>query len=105
MRMLEEEAQHLARGVGTARVGEGAAGTAARPGVPGAVDDPLLEDDLAIGRRMERAAPGAAAGRAPLLHRYFERRRRRRLRDHRVAVGRVDGGVAIAVEDDRRNAA
>src|ERR1700722_4309121 len=43
-RMREEEAQHLARGVRAARIGVGAGGAAARPGVPGAMDLPVLED-------------------------------------------------------------
>src|SRR5690606_29046825 len=44
MRMFEEEAEHLARGVGPPWIGVGAGGAAARPGMARSVDDPPLEN-------------------------------------------------------------
>jgi hypothetical protein len=43
MRVLEEEAQHLACGVGPARVGVGSRRAAAGPGMPGIMHDPFSE--------------------------------------------------------------
>ena len=69
MRMLEEEAQHLAAGVGPLRIGVGADGAAACPGMAGAMDHPLLEHGTAVGVGMQRCggrigrrAPGPAGG-------------------------------------------
>ena len=42
--MRQKEADHLPAGVGSARVGEGAVGAAARPSMARAVKDPLLKD-------------------------------------------------------------
>jgi len=46
--MLEEEAQHLPCGIRPARIGVGAGGTAARPGVAGAVNIPMLGDGAPV---------------------------------------------------------
>ena len=48
MRLLEEEAEHLPRGVGPSRIGVGSGGAAARPGMAGAMDHPLLKHRLPI---------------------------------------------------------
>jgi len=64
--MLEEEAEHLLRGVGPSRIGVRAGGAAARPSVTGSVDDPLLEDRLPARVSVEGPAkacpPGALSG-------------------------------------------
>src|ERR671918_2077286 len=60
--VLEEEPEHLPRGIGPLRIGVGPGGAAARPGVAGAVDDPLLEDHLPARVSVKRAAVGMPAG-------------------------------------------
>jgi hypothetical protein len=42
--VIEEEAQHLPRGVRPARISVGASGAASRPSVSGSVDFPVLKD-------------------------------------------------------------
>ena len=69
MRVLEEEAEHLPGGVRPARVGIGAGRAAARPGVPGAVDRPLLEQRPPGGIGVDGAAVGVAARHLTALHR------------------------------------
>jgi hypothetical protein len=65
MRVLQEETQHLACGVGPVRVGVGAGRAAAEPGVPRTVYGPLL-DHRPPGRvRAQRAAVSVAAGTRP----------------------------------------
>ena len=44
MRVLEKEAEHLLRGIGSSRIGVGAGGAAARPTMASSVNDPLPED-------------------------------------------------------------
>ncbi len=62
MGVVEEEAQHLPRRVGPARVGVGAARAAAGPGVAAAVHHPLLEHRRpAGGGGVQRAAVDSAA--------------------------------------------
>ncbi len=67
MRVLEEEAEHLPRGVGSSRIGVGAGGAAARPGMTSSVDDPLLEDRFPARGGKGGAAVGMAAGYSTLL--------------------------------------
>jgi hypothetical protein len=43
-RVLEEEAQHLSRGVWALRIGVGANGAASRPSMSGSMDVPVLKD-------------------------------------------------------------
>ena len=66
--MLQEEAEHLARGVGAPRIGVGSSGTAAGPGVAAAMDQPLLEYRLSAGVGVNRAAVGVPARHLPALH-------------------------------------
>ena len=42
--MLEEEAQHLSRGVRALRIGVGASGAASRPSMSGSMDVPVFKD-------------------------------------------------------------
>ena len=56
MRVLEEEAQHLAGRVGPARVGVGTGRAAAEPGVPRAVHDPLHDHRPPVRIGAQRAA-------------------------------------------------
>src|SRR5471032_1383858 len=93
--MLEEETQHLPRGVGASRIGERAGGAAARPGMTAAVNDPLLEDLPPARVAVERAAVGEPARRMA----NFDARlqvgcRRHRLCDDVIAVARVHRRVA-----------
>ncbi len=101
--MLQEEAQHLLRGIGPARIGVGARGAAAKPGMAGAVDHPLLDHRLPIRVNMQRTAVGVTTGNLAFLGVYPERRTPRRLSNDRVAITWVDRGVPVAMEDNGRN--
>ena len=68
MGVIEEETEHLLRGVGPSRIGVRAGGAAARPSVTGSVDDPLLEDRLPARVSVEGPAIGMPAGYPPVLH-------------------------------------
>src|SRR5258707_9385353 len=106
-RVLDEESEHLPRGVGPPRIGVGAGGTAARPGMAGSVDDPLLEDRPPARIDMDRAAVGVPAGHPTVLHCCLHIRGHGvpRLRDDLIAVARVHRGLLIAMEHDRRDVA
>jgi hypothetical protein len=54
MGVRKEEAEHLAPGIGPLWIGVGAGRAAARPGMAGAVDHPLLEHGLPPGRPFDR---------------------------------------------------
>jgi hypothetical protein len=60
--VLEKEPEHLPRRVGPLRIGVGAGGAAARPGMAGAVADPMLEDRLPVRVGVKGAAVGMPAG-------------------------------------------
>ena len=55
-RVLQEEPNHLAGGIGSARKGVGSGGAAARPGVAGPMNDPLFRHRLAAGISIQYAA-------------------------------------------------
>ena len=55
-RMLEEEPNHLASGIGTPRKGVGTSRAATRPSVTGPMNDPLFYHRLAAGVDMQHAA-------------------------------------------------
>src|SRR3954447_20939100 len=102
--VIGEEAQHFARGIRSARIGVGAGRAAARPGVTGSLDRPMLAQRLAGGIGVDGAAVGSAAGRLTLLDRRPQSRRGRRgLRYHGLTVARMDGGVLVAMKDDGRD--
>src|SRR5690606_241293 len=105
MAVLEEEAQHLPRGIRSAGIGVRAGRTAARPGMAGAVDDPLFEDRLSVRVGVEGAAVAMSAGHLAVLHRDSQVSDRGcpGLRDDLIAVARVYRAVLIAVEYDRRD--
>jgi ABC-type cobalamin transport system permease subunit len=60
--MLEEEAEHLARGIGPAGISVGASLAPTGPSVAATVDHPLLENGLAISGGVQGAAVGMPAG-------------------------------------------
>jgi hypothetical protein len=66
--MLEEEAQHLPRRVGPARIGVGAGGTAARPGVASTVNIPMLGDGTPARIGKVRAGVGVPMGHSSIDH-------------------------------------
>ena len=105
MRMFEEEAEHLARGVGPPWIGVGAGGAAARPGMARSVDDPPLENRHPARVGVEDPAVGVPAGNLAALHsrRQADDLGRGRLRDDLFAVAGMHRGVLVAVEHDRRN--
>jgi hypothetical protein len=105
--MLKKEAEHLPRGIRPLRISVGAGRAAARPGMTGAVDDPLLEDRLAMGVGMQRTAVGPPAGYLTPLRRCRGLQSGGRgaacLGDDLIAVARVDGHILVAMEHDRRH--
>ena len=70
--MIEEEAEHLLRGVGPSRIGVGAGGAAARPTMASSVNDPLLEDRPPACVSVKGAAVGMPAGYPAVLHRCLQ---------------------------------
>src|SRR4051794_29792875 len=65
VRMLKEEAEHLARGVGSAGIGVGAGRAPTGPGVAATVNHPLLENGLAVTGRVQGPAVGMPPGTWP----------------------------------------
>ena len=98
--MRQEKADHFPAGVGSARVGVGAAGAAAGPSMARAVKDPLLKDLPAGVLELDRAGVGHAGWRLAMRHRLGQSRILPCLGDDVVAVARVDGPVGIAMECD-----
>lgn len=66
--MLEEEAQHLPRGVRPSRIGVGAGGAASRPSVSRAMDIPLFKDCPPARVAMDRAGIGMSSGYPTAMH-------------------------------------
>src|SRR5579862_8561933 len=101
--MLQEEAQHLPRGIGPARIGVGTGGAASRPCVTGTVDLPLLEDGAPARVDMQRAGIGVSARNRSTMHLDLRTRRSLGLGNDMIAVARMHRGIGIAMEDDGRN--
>src|SRR5690606_15896648 len=62
-----EEPQHLQGGIRALWIGIAARDIATRPGMPGAVDEPVLGNDAAIGGAVHRARCAAPARPVPAL--------------------------------------
>jgi len=98
-RLCKEEAHHLAGGIGACGIGEAAIRTAARPGVPGTMDEPLLEAGRSALVSDRRSGVGAATAYSRydfpqvtipgVTRRHYPRR-----------VRRMDSEIRIAVQDD-----
>src|SRR5216684_1267985 len=101
--VLEEEAQHLPRGVWPPRIGVGASSTASRPSVSGSMDLPLFKDFPAARVGMDSASIGMSSGYATAMHFLLQVRGPLRLRDDMIAVARMHGGVPIPMKDDGRD--
>jgi hypothetical protein len=103
--VLEEEAHHLATGVGPVGLGVRSLSAPAGPCVAGSVKDPLLQHRSPAFVRLNGAGvlyPAqslAAADGSP------EIRSSLRLGNDLIAVDGVDGRVAVTVEHDGRNSA
>ena len=67
--VFEEKTQHLARSVWSSRIGVGARGAAARPGVGGAMDVPMLKDGAPARVGMDRAGIGMPSRDLSLMQR------------------------------------
>src|ERR1700688_2619828 len=67
-RMLEEETQHFPRRVRPSRIGVGAGGTAARPGVAGTMNVPVFGDRQPAPVGQDGAGIGMAVGDASAKH-------------------------------------
>ena len=104
-RLLAEKAQHFARGVGAAGLGIGARRAAAGPGMAGAMKHPLLQHRTTALIRLDASDIADTAGRLAPADGEAEVRRRLCLGNDLIAIDRIDGGVAIAMEDDGRNEA
>ena len=100
--MIAKEPEHFLRCVRPSRVGVGAGGTTARPGVTSSVDAPLLQDCLAIGISMARAGIGMATGHLPATDSRLPVRSSHGMGDDMIGVSGVYYCVAIAVKNDGR---
>ena len=103
-----EESHHLARSIGPSGIGVGATAASTRPRVAGPVDPPLLQDAAPVRVLVHLAGIGMAIGHLSVLDGHLQSCRaravdRRPLRDHLIAVARVDLGIVIPVEYDRRD--
>lgn len=101
-----EESDHLARSIGPPGIGVGATVASTRPCVAGPVDTPLLQDAPPAGVLVHFAGIGVAIGHLSVLDGHLQTCRavdRRPLRDHLVTVARVNLGIVISVEHDRRD--
>jgi hypothetical protein len=105
MAVLKEEAEHLPRCVRSSRIGVGAGRTTARPGMAGAVDDPLLENYLPARVGVKCASVGMPARHPTVLSPGLQARDRGRpeLRDDLIAVARMNRAVLIPMEHDCRD--
>jgi hypothetical protein len=101
-RVLEEEAQHLPRGVRPSRVGVGASGAASRPGVSGAMDLPVLKDCPPARVGMDCAGICMSAGNPTAMY-FLLQVRSLLLRNDMIAVARVHCAVSMPMKNDGRN--
>src|SRR5271165_7257946 len=98
-RVLEEEAQHLPRGVRPSRIGVGASGAAPRPGVSGTMDLPVLKDCPPARVGMDCAGIGMASGHPTAMHVLLQVRSPL-LRNDMIAVARMHCVVSIPMKND-----
>src|ERR1700757_1091492 len=101
--MLQEEAQHLPRGIRPARIGVGAGRARSRPCVTGTMDLPLLEDGSPARIGMKSAGIAVSSRNPSAMHLRLRARRSPGLGDDMIAVARMHRGIGIAVEDVGRN--
>src|SRR5712691_3062355 len=100
--MLEEEAQHLLRGVRSLRIGVGACGASSRPGVSGTMDFPVLKDCPAARVGMDCAGIGMSSWHPTTMHILLQIRSPL-LRNDMIAITRMHCVVSIPVKDDGRD--
>ena len=100
--VLKEEAQHFPCGIRTSRIGVGASGTAARPGVSGAVDFPMLKDSASARVGMDRTRIGMSPGCAPTMHVLLQVRSPLPGNDV-IAVARMYRVVAVPMKNNGRH--
>src|SRR5260370_703587 len=98
--MLEEEAQHLPRGVRPSRIGVGASGAASRPCVSGSMDVPVLKHCSPGGVGMDGAGMGMSSRYATVMYLLLGVRGSPRPRHDMVAVAGMHCGVPIAMKND-----
>ena len=104
-RMRKEKGYHCARCIRAAGIGVASGSVAARPGMAGAMDGPLLDLDIAIGGAVPRAGVGPPRQLVATVLRYSERPigLAGRMGNDVRAVDRMDGGIAVSVKGDHRN--
>ena len=101
--MLKEEAQHFPCRVRSSRIGVGAGGTAARPGVAGTMNVPVFGDCPPARVGKDGAGIGMAVRDLSAKHLRCRTRRFGGLFDNPIAVVGMHRGVAIAMENDGRH--
>ena len=104
---FREEAQHLSRRVRTVRIDMRTLATAPRPPVGAPVHDPMLRDRPPGVVVMQRPRVRVAVRGLPALHDLPRGAHgcaifRKALQDDIVAIGRMDGGIRIAMKHDDR---
>src|SRR5205823_3397635 len=112
--MLEEEAQHLLRGVRPSRIGVGASGASSRPGMSGTMDFPVLKDCAPARVGMDCAGIGMSSWYPTAMHVLLQICSPL-LRNDMIPVARMHCVVSISMKNngrdsrplpqDRRNAA
>ena len=102
-RLLAEESQYFARGVGAAGFGIGPRGAAAGPGMAGAVEHPLLQNRSSRFISLDGAVVAYAAGSFAVNDRRPQIRPTFSLGDHLVTVRRIDRPVAISMKHNGRH--
>ena len=103
--MLEEEAHHLATGVGPAWLGVRSGGATAGPRVAGPVQDPLLQNRSPALIHLNRAGVTHSSGCLTASDGDPKIRRRLRLGNDLIPVDGVNDHVAVTVKHDGRHSA
>ena len=102
--VLQEEAYHLAGGVGPGRLGKRSGRTTAGPSMADTVQNPLLHHGLSGVIGLSRAGEIHAPGDFAVNDGRLEIRRSARLGNDLVAIRWIDCRVGIAMKYDRGNA-
>src|SRR6266496_3843292 len=101
--MAEEKANHFATCIGPSWIGVTTQGTAPRPSMASSVYLPPLEYRAPPCINVEGSGVGMSSGYPTAMHVRLHARNNIRLCDDVIAVARMHGGVAIAVEHDGRD--
>src|ERR1700750_3055722 len=100
--MLEKEAQHFRRRIRSLLVRIGSGRTAARPGVAGAVDVPVLQN-LALANCEGRAGIRVRSRNLPVMYLLSSLCPSNGMFDNIGPIVRMHGSVTVAVKDNGRD--